>query len=715
MFKINYLEIKRNKNANKSLYKNLKPGKYSFHTKENKINFWGSHVNIQAIVGKNGSGKSSLMDLLYMAINNFAYMFERGHHRAAAASLCYIKNLYVNVGYETDKDEYVLSCSGNSVKLSALREKKIIADFKLNATNASSEEINDEEIRKITDQFFYTVVSNYSLQSFISSNYKCETCVYNRIERKDDGPENVNSIGLPWDDERDSKNDVKEKIWLNSVFHKNDGYVRSLVLNPYRDNGRIDMEKEKKLAKYRLVALLIDEEKSKTNIFRDYTLDRIVFSLDEAFIQGKFPKYSFTELIDYVKRQIEHKERDVVEIIKTFNLKINSDSPKSQLIALAYLQKKINKIVENYDFYECFRVKKGSSIYDPNDNIRLKNLRKLCRQIKKDPSHIATKVKQTINFLSRTKKDTIVPINSQGSLEWVDHTFTYRRYADRFVRSYSSIDDIIANYPPPIFKYEVYLNKLASQDMFESNKRLAIRSVEELEKIKKFKKGDFIILEKNGRLNTTRKKAEYVKKNVVIKWNGQNWEKDEIKLSELSSGELQMMHTLSTHAYHIRNIMSVRNDQIKYRNINMIFDEVEICFHPEYQRQFIMRLLAMLNALCRVKQNYNFNVFILTHSPFILSDIPSANVMYLKNGTQTNVATETFGQSISDLLNQNFFLESFVGDFSKRMINSLIDYLLDRRKKSIWKKETANIFIENVGDEFLRRNLRKKFEEVFKN
>lgn len=713
MFKINYLEIKRNKNANKSLYKNLKPGKYSFHTKENKINFWGNHVNIQAIVGKNGSGKSSLMDLLYMAINNFAYMFERGHHRAAASSLFYVRDLYVDVNYTINETEYTLSCDGNSTQIIDSSNNKSIAYFHLNHHNASECEINDRKIHEIVKHFFYTIVSNYSLQSFISSNYICGTYVYNREDHKDDKPENVNSIGLRWDEERDGKSDSKEKIWLDSVFHKNDGYVRSLTLNPYRENGLIDMEREKKLAKYRLIALLIDEEKSKSNIFRDYILDRITFSLDEDFIQQKFPKYSFKDLGAAVKNQIERKERDVVEIIKTFNLKIDSNSPESQLIALAYLQKKINKIVENYDSYECFRVKKDCSIYDPNENIRLKNLRKLCRQIKKDSSHIATKAKQTINFLSSTMKDAFTPIKSQGSLKWVDDTFTYRRYAKYFVRSYSSIDSIIANYPPPIFKYEVYLNKLASQDMIESKNHLDVRTAEELSKIKKKKKGDFIIFEKDQLLKTIRKKAELVRKNVVVKWNGENWEKEEIKLSELSSGELQMMHTLSTHAYHIRNIMSVKKDQIKYHNINMVFDEVEICFHPEYQRQFIMRLLAMLNALCRFKQNYNFNIFVLTHSPFIISDIPSSNVLYMEDGKVTKVNTETFGQNISILLNQNFFLDFFVGDFAKQKINSLIDYLIAHKRGLGWNKETSKEFIKEIGDDFLKDHLNKKYKEVF--
>lgn len=701
MFKVDYIKILKNKNRDLKLYKNLKLGTYQFNKENSLFDLLNKGINIQAIVGKNGMGKSSIMDLLYMAINNFAYMFERGHYRPGAESLCYVKGLYVDVGYSSKDSKYILSCRGDSISLK--KNNSIIQSFEIN----DNKKMLDEEIRVLVKDFFYTIVTNYSLQSFISSNYKSDTLVYNRDLNNDDDSENVDNFGLTTEM---PINNRKKAVWIDRIFHKNDGYIRSIVLNPYRDNGSINMEVEKKLAQDRLIAFLIDGKKSGSTIFSDYVLDRIYFSLDDEYIRRKFPDKITSILHDEILKQMEDDNSEISILMSSFEIEKKEAEimSKAESVALAYLREKIDKIVNLYDSYKDFRQDKDFSIYESDIRKKRRNYNELYNKIMIENSHVETKIKRTIHFLRNN-------INVSQKLGLY---FDYAKYGYFFNNSYSTIDEIINEFPPPIFKYEVFLDRRESIEystILSKRNFIGIKTIDEIKMLNNVKKGNFVITKNVGKLPFNGSKyPQAINKHIAVQWNGEYWKKEIINLNSLSSGELQMMHTLSSQAYHIRNLMSIPSNRIKYHNINMVFDEVELSFHPEYQREFIVRLHDMLSVLqSGHEEEYLFNVIILTHSPFILSDIPSSNVMYLEKGKQIDVATETFGQNISDILNQNFFLQSFVGELSKRMINSLIDYLLTRKNQGIWNKERAKKFIENIGDEFLKRNLRKKFEEVF--
>ena len=153
MFSINCLEITASKSQweqNKSLYKNLlsdedydnfekdNTNHETFHKRfffndfykkeqhgnleknQNRAlpdNFFGDKINVQAIVGKNGSGKSTLMDLMYMAINNFSYMFDRNRIRPNSANLFFVKNLYINLYFSINHQEFLLENKKNDTGL----------------------------------------------------------------------------------------------------------------------------------------------------------------------------------------------------------------------------------------------------------------------------------------------------------------------------------------------------------------------------------------------------------------------------------------------------------------------------------------------------------------------------------------------------------------------------------------------------------------------
>lgn len=187
-----------------------------------------------------------------------------------------------------------------------------------------------------------------------------------------------------------------------------------------------------------------------------------------------------------------------------------------------------------------------------------------------------------------------------------------------------------------------------------------------------------------------------------------------INISRLSSGERQFIYMTSTLIYHALNLKSVPDDgtRVKYRNLNMVLDEIEICFHPEYQRTFINKLLNLIKRT-RLTECFGINILVVTHSPFVLSDIPQGNIMYLKEGHQltgdeikAEEITNPFCANINDILHQSFFLEKgFVGEFAKQRVLSLLDYLNGVKNVEDWSPEKARAFIAEVGEPLVREQL----------
>ncbi len=195
---------------------------------------------------------------------------------------------------------------------------------------------------------------------------------------------------------------------------------------------------------------------------------------------------------------------------------------------------------------------------------------------------------------------------------------------------------------------------------------------------------------------------------------------DEIALESLSSGELQLIHSIQAVLYHLVNLNSIHHssvDRLRYKHVNIIFDEIELYFHPDLQRTFISELLSGIESLNLLSGNQkgieSINILFSTHSPFILSDIPASNVLHLKYNFKTKGSTstrhrgQTFGANIHDLLANDFFLQNgFMGEFAKEKINSLIDYLVSPRKKSKgWSIESAEQLIQLIGEPYLKSDL----------
>lgn len=701
MFSINCLEITASKSQweeNKSLYKNLLSDKdYDDFEKDNANrepfrkrfffndfykrkqhgnletnldralpeNFFGTNINVQAIVGKNGSGKSTLMDLMYMAINNFSYMFERGNERNGAEDLFYVKDLYLNLHFSINNEMHKLSCNGDEMNLGPIHFAIDKNRIGYNNKEEKYKGIPDDKLLDKLNKFFYTIVSNYSMQSFISSNYECEAYVH-----KKDG-ENQ------WDEEC-------RCCWIDSIFHKNDGYKRAIVLNPYRNYGKIDMETELGLSKDRFITLVVKDK----NIDEIYTLEKITYKISEEkkenlaksfaqlipldcfrndpYVLEEFAKPDNSSTIeglerlaqiirstnlkdlgffrDYLEHKIHLDERFKC-LITNYSLNISQKSPDEKKLCLLYLYKKICQIVLRYSEYKEYRPfspfnKDGSIEITETTPLSEEKTKELLDKILSGKSHIELKARRAIKFL-KLSDNQIQSLCANPSIE-----------IDTYLKSWwpnpheKDLDNILDHLPPSIFDKEITLKNKTNNSI--------------------------------------------------------------VDYKQLSSGEHQKYQTISTHLYHLANLISAQESnktsekkRLAYKYVNLIFDEIEICFHPEYQRKMVNTLLQMLTAR-KMNIDCAINIILVTHSPFILSDIPASNILFLKDGKQDNSKKRiSFAQNIGEMMYDSFFMEKTIGDFAESKLKELIKYKQGKKSEIKSDKEAMSI-LNLIGDPVIR-------------
>ena len=158
-------------------------------------------------------------------------------------------------------------------------------------------------------------------------------------------------------------------------------------------------------------------------------------------------------------------------------------------------------------------------------------------------------------------------------------------------------------------------------------------------------------------------------------------------------------------------------------NLLITFDEIELCLHPNWQTRFLIEIINFIKQLTN-----KFNIIISTHSPFLLSDLPKENVIFLEKGKQVypfEDGKQTFGANIHTLLSHGFFMkDGLMGEFAKDKIQSIIKYHEDIEKKGIsdadkveykTKKQKEFWQIQSIiGDDYLKQVIKNHLIEIEK-
>ena len=603
--------------------------------------FYGSRINVEAIVGVNGSGKSSLFEIIYRVINNLSCLLNRGKRRKTADDLYYVKDLYAELYYVVNGLLARISCLGDKVEFQMGKETSVTLTAIKDGMVSSEKVLMADFVKWAKENFFYTIVTNYSLQAFNANDYKRERCLLLKDVLNDAMAETQ----------------AEGHVWMDSLFHKNDGYMTPIVLNPYRDEGFFDLNKEHHLTLYRLSAILIYAQKHYRRFMEDYDLNDILYTFDASSLKKKYvEKYQVKFIVydGYKCSPLEHNDIGT-EILKCYGVMdglIFDDT--LQRTAAMYLIYKTFAIANSYPAYEEFsglgELDKFTQEVEPETK---ELICKLVKTIKRDKSHISLKIRQTIHFLNALKKGTI------DSLKFLTRKISHQEYflcvdEGKDLRSMRDIQEYL---PPSFFQIEILMNR------FENGERV----------------------------NDT-----------------------PIPIEQMSAGERQYLYTFSTYIYHVLNLLSIQEShRVRYRNINLILDEVEICFHPEFQRRFVYELLGYIKRLF-MNRNASFNILIATHSPFILSDIPQSNILYLEDGKMVmpEGIKNPFAANICDILYQSFFLkQGFVGEFARKKIKHIIERLLPGDYFLDDSEAEYHLLMELIGDPFLKMQLRQLYED----
>lgn len=467
----------------------------------------------------------------------------------------------------------------------------------------------------------------------------------------------------------------KTAPWKSQLYNKNDGYFTPIVLLPYRNNDEINISKENELAEDRIKNLSLLLAISGNELIKGYLPYKIQYRI-------KNPKTYQHQLKEKVLRLYKEnhewtkkeKSQEIIakyfdELSKIWKSKINNSYTDDILKnALAYLCYKTIKICFTYDSYR----KKLS-----NETI-FYYLDRICG-------------------ITHAIWDEYIPEDVEKSnqtiLEIIDKLTTDTDHITLKIRQVIS-----------------FFNKNIFKAALNSAGDITINDFIKYHQAKKYSYDDIVLSLPPSFYDTT----------VFYKKNDE--ERESIQLKDLSSGECQFLYSLSYVIYHLKNIESIQTiedkDRIKYKNFSLIFDEAELYYHPEYQRTFIKNLIELLSR-CNLKGINSLNITIITHSPFMLSDIPSSNVSCLSKGKNSkrtlSIKTEgnTFSANFYDLIENQFFVEAPVGGIAENIFNKIIQSYI--RKEALPKTSTDDFYeqlISIIGDEYFNRKISSLYKSI---
>lgn len=645
-FVISKIEIHNTCNPN--LLKVLKPGEYPF-SKGLSPDFFGKNISISAIVGMNGSGKSSLLDLMMRMINNIGALINRDDENAPCFVVGIDADLYYTIYDNNESFDCIFQCKPKSIGF-VWGEKKIKLEIEKEVAFKDYEDYSnriDAFKKQLSTRFFATIVSNYSLFAYLPIEYNKDSILRYNIGSSRWEP----YIGETW---IECLGDHYLTTDCPLVFTPNRS---SNYINPSRlyQNSYLALEKIFLIFKRREIDITDrankeKEEQNKQKILKEipnyldtYHFGRIQYSFNEDLLlssaaSGSFETYNFST-IDQINSRIAELYAQEDSFVRLVFDKFKIEKPESNHKVL-WAVRSFFIITLHSDL--IFNTKKYgiSNIYVDSilNQDQIKNVSKAIRSLLKNSFHDKTEYDRCKFFFKIEKNIDLVKIGHFSDEDY------YSWNGTKVQKNYFEREEML---PPTVFIRDIILKN-----------------------------------ESTGK---------------------------ECPIAKLSSGEKQFLISTSMLSYAILSARLLPT-KYRYRNFNLIFDETELCYHPEYQRIFLSKLTYLLSQL-QLNSHIHYNIIITTHSPFILSDIPQRNILYLENGSipdYVNSIRNPFASNINDILHQSFFLKNgMMGEIARTKITGLVLFLknYDDRVPHQFRHDLAPALISLIGDKFLQTKL----------